>query len=122
MPDYAQEFFDFSPTIYLNCAYQGPFPRVTVQRIQQAIEIKNNPARMKPTHFFAIIESVRRRIADLVGAAESEIAITNSATQGIGYVASGLGLKAGDEVVIGAGNFPSNLFTWLHLRRLGVAV
>jgi len=122
MPDYAQDFFDFAPTTYLNCAYQGPFPRVTVQRIQQAIELKNNPARMKSSHFFSIIESVRRRMADLVGADVAEIAVTNSATQGIGYVASGLGLKAGDEVVICAGNFPSNLFTWLHLRRLGVVV
>jgi selenocysteine lyase/cysteine desulfurase len=122
MSDHAQDFFDFTPTIYLNCAYQGPFPRVTVQRIQQAIEMKNNPARMKSNHFFSIIETVRRRLADLVGADESEIAITNSATQGIGYVASGLDWKAGDEVVITAGNFPSNLFTWLHLRRLGVVV
>jgi selenocysteine lyase/cysteine desulfurase len=48
--------------------------------------------------------------------------LTNSATQGIGIVAGGLGLKPDDEVVVGDCNFPSNLFTWLHLRRLGVRV
>lgn len=122
MPDYSQDFSDFTPTTYLNCAYQGPFPKSTVQRIHEAIELKRDPVRMKPGHFFEITESVRSRVADLVGATSTEIAITNSATQGIGLVASGLGLKAGDEVVIGSGNFPSNLFTWLHLRRIGVVV
>jgi selenocysteine lyase/cysteine desulfurase len=122
MPEFSKEFFDFSPTIYLDCAYQGPFPRATVARIQEAIELKSNPTRMKSRHFFEITESVRRRAASLVGADLSGIAITNSATQGVSIVASGLGLKAGDDVVIGSGNFPSNLFTWLHLRRRGVGV
>jgi selenocysteine lyase/cysteine desulfurase len=122
MVDFAQEFFHFAPTIYLNCAYQGPFPRVTAERIRQAIELKCNPARLESHHFFDVTENVRRRLAELVGADPSEIALTNSATQGIALVANGLGLKAGDEVVISSDNFPSNLFTWLHLRRRGVHV
>lgn len=122
MADFAQEFFSFAPTIYLNCAYHGPFPRATVERIREAIELKCNPARMESHHFFDVTESVRRRLAELVNANPSEIALTNSATQGVGMVASGLGLKAEDEVVIASNNFPSNLFTWLHLRRLGVRV
>ena len=122
MPDFARAFFDFAPTIYLNCAYHGPFPRVTAERIRQAIELKCNPARLESHHFFDVTENVRMRLAELVGAETSEIALTNSATQGIALVANGLGLKAGDEVVIGSGNFPSNLFTWLHLRRRGVHV
>lgn len=122
MPNFAPEFFNFAPTIYLNCAYQGPFPRVTAERIRQAIELKVNPARMEPHHFFDVTENVRKRIAEMIGADTSEIALTNSATQGIAMVANGLCLKAGDEVIIGSGNFPSNLFTWLHLRRRGVQV
>jgi cysteine desulfurase/selenocysteine lyase len=122
MQDYSKEFFDFSPTIFLNCAYHGPFPRSTVERIHQAIELKCNPVRLGPHLFFETTETVRQRLAGLVGARPSEIALTNSATQGIGIVANGLGLKAGDEVVISSGNFPSNLFNWLHLRRRGVRV
>jgi len=122
MQDYRQEFFDLSPTIYLNCAYQGPFPRKTVARIQEAVELKCHPDRLEAPEYFDLPERVRTRIANLIGADPSEIALTNSATQGIGIVATGLGLKAGDEVVVSAGNFPSNLFTWLHLRRLGVKV
>lgn len=122
MPDFTQEFFNFAPTIYLNCAFQGPFPRVTAERIRQAIELKVNPARMESHHFFEVTENVRKRLAAIIGADSTEIALTNSATQGIAFVANGLGLKAGDDIVIGSDNFPSNLFTWLHLRRLGVHV
>jgi len=122
MQDYRQEFRDFAPTIYLDCAYQGPFPRTTVARLQEAIELKCHPERLEAPEYFRLPERVRGRLANLVGADPSEIALTNSATQGIGIVAAGLGLAAGDEVVIASRNFPANLFTWLHLRRLGVRV
>ncbi len=122
MRDYRQEFPDFSPTIYLDCAYQGPFPRATVARIEQAIQLKCHPERLGPSEYFALPDRVRGHLARLVGADSSEIALTNSATQGVGIVAAGLRFEPGDEVVIASSNFPSNLFTWLHLRRLGVRV
>jgi len=122
MPDYRQAFPDFAPTVYLDCAYQGPFPLATVERLQQAIELKCHPERLAAPEYFSLPDRVREHIASLVGADPTEIALTNSVTQGIGVVATGLGLKAGDEVVVATTNFPSNLFTWLHLRRLGVRV
>ncbi len=122
MRNYRQEFSDFSPLVYLDCSYQGPFPRVTVERIHQAIELKSHPDRLKAPEYFGLPARVRARIARLTGADAGEIAITTSATQGIGIAAAGLELGAGDEVVVASSNFPSNLFTWLHLRRKGVTV
>ena len=122
MRGYRQEFPDFSPTIYLDCAYQGPFPRATVVRLRQAIELKSNPVRLEAAEYFRLPERVRARIARLVGADPAEIALTSSATQGVGIVAAGLGLGPNAEVVVASSNFPSNLFTWLHLRRKGVNV
>jgi selenocysteine lyase/cysteine desulfurase len=122
MRDYRPDFFDFSPTVYLNCAYQGPFPRATAARIEQAVQLKCHPDRLHPQEYFDLPDRVRARFAKLVGADPQEIAITNSATQGIGIVATGLDLKAGDEIIISSRNFPANIFTWLHLRRRGVRV
>ena len=122
MRDYRPDFFDFSPTAYLNCAYQGPFPRATAARIEQAVQVKCQPDRLHPQEYFDLPDRVRARFAKLVGADPQEIAITNSATQGIGIVATGLDLKAGDEIIISSHNFPANIFTWLHLRRRGVTV
>jgi cysteine desulfurase/selenocysteine lyase len=122
MRDFRQDFQPFAPTIYLDCAYQGPFPRLAEERVQRAIQTKCHPDRLNPAEYFELPERVRNRFGRLIGADASEIALTNSATHGIGIVAAGLGLEAGDEVVITSRNFPSNLFTWLHLRRLGVRV
>ncbi len=122
MRDYRSDFPDFAPTVYLDCAYQGPFPRRAIARIQQAIELKSHPERMGSSEYFELPDRVRARLANMVGADASEIALTNSATQGVGVVAAGLDFEAGDEVVIASSNFPSNLFTWLHLQRKGVRV
>jgi selenocysteine lyase/cysteine desulfurase len=122
MPDYRSEFFDFGPVTYLNCAYHGPFPRVTAERIQSALELETNPSKLAVGHFFELRESIRGRLARIVGAGTDEIALVASATQGIGIVAGGLEFRPGDEVVISSANFPSNLFTWINLRRLGVRV
>jgi selenocysteine lyase/cysteine desulfurase len=122
MQNYKSDFPDFSPAIYLDCAYQGPFPLRTARRIQDAVELKLHPERLESPDYFDLPEHVRARLAALVGARPQEIALTNSATQGIGIVAAGLAFEEGDEVVIAEGNFPANLFTWLHLRRRGVRV
>lgn len=122
MPDYRRDFPEFGQTTYLDCAYQGPFPLATVERIHQAIELKCHPERLEAPAYFELPERVRKRLAGLIGARSSEIALTTSATQGIGIVVAGLDFGEGDEVVITSRNFPSNLFTWLHLRRLGVRV
>jgi len=122
MHDYRSDFQDFAPTIYLDSAYQGPFPRATVERIQHAIELKCHPERLVSAMYFDLPDRVRTRFAGLVGAHPSEIALTDSVTQGIGIVAAGLDFKAGDEVVVASSNFPSNLFSWIHLRRRGVEV
>lgn len=122
MHDYRSDFPNFAPTTYLDCAYQGPFPCRTVAHIQQAVELKCHPERMRSAEYFDLPDRVRASLARLVGADPSEIALVNSATQGIGIVLVGLGFKPGDEVVVASSNFPSNLFSWIHLRRRGVRV
>jgi selenocysteine lyase/cysteine desulfurase len=122
MTNYRDAFPDFSPTVYLDCAYQGPFPLATGERVREALELKLHPDRLTSPDYFELPERVRARLARLLGAEPAEIALTSSATQGIGIVAAGLKLEPGDEVVIAESNFPANLFSWLHLRRLGVRV
>ncbi len=122
MRDYRTEFADFGATTYLNCAYQGVFPLAAAARAHDAIELKCHPERMDPAEYFDLPQRVRNHLANIVGSDESEIALTGGATQGIGVVAAGLRLEPGDEVIVASTNFPSNLFTWLHMRRTGVRV
>src|SRR5205814_8253801 len=82
--NYRRDFADFSPVVYLNCAYQGPFPRATVARIHESCDLKSHPDRLGESDYFDLPQRVRARLARLVGADAGEIALTNSATQGIG--------------------------------------
>jgi selenocysteine lyase/cysteine desulfurase len=67
-------------------------------------------------------ESVRRNLAQLIGAGPNEIAFVGSTSEGISIVASGLDWKEGDNVVIPDVEFPSNVYPWLNLKRRGVKV
>jgi selenocysteine lyase/cysteine desulfurase len=122
MTDYRTHFADFGETIYLNCSYQGAFPLSAVAHGHEAIDLKARPYLIDGGEYFGLPERIRGHLAAIIGCNEKEIALTSGATQGVGVVASGLQLGPEDEVLVAADNFPSNLFTWLHMRRKGVRV
>lgn len=66
------------------------------------------------------LKATRLAAAELIGADTNEIALVPNTTAGINYVAEGLDWQEGDNVVTLDDEFPSNLFPWLHLERLGV--
>ncbi|MCG6155988.1 aminotransferase class V-fold PLP-dependent enzyme [Rubinisphaera margarita] len=66
------------------------------------------------------IEKTRRTAAALINAEREELALTHSTTEGINFVAEGYPWKAGDNVVIPVGEFPTNVFPWMLLKAQGV--
>lgn len=66
------------------------------------------------------IEGVRASAAKLLNAAEDEIALVRSTTEGINLVAEGFPWREGDNVVVPDAEFPSNLYPWMHLASRGV--
>ena len=68
----------------------------------------------------ARIEEIRATAARLVGAEQDEIALVPNTTAGINYVAEGLPWKSGDNLIVVAGEFPSNLYPWMNLACRGV--
>jgi selenocysteine lyase/cysteine desulfurase len=65
---------------------------------------------------------VRRLAAQILNAADDEIAIINNTTHGITLVAEGFPWQAGDNVVTLENEFPSNLYPWMNLANRGVEV
>ena len=108
--------------VYLNCANLGPIPRVAVEATRRALDLKTNPHLIDDRSFYAVPDDFRRAVAQLVGAAPSDIAVTDSTTFGIMLVVNGLDWQAGDQVAITARNFPANRFPWQWLERRGVEV
>lgn len=120
--DWREEFWDLENRVYLDCAAQGPFPRVTIRAVQQALEYKKYPERHSHEIYFELPNQTRGALAQLIGAKPSEIALTCGASDGVNAVARGLAWKAGDEIVLPVGEFPANYFPWKHLERRGVSV
>lgn len=66
------------------------------------------------------MEQTRRLAATLIGAEADEIALVPNTTTGICLVAEGYPWKDGDNVVLPANEFPTNLYPWLNLESRGV--
>lgn len=76
----------------------------------------------RPHVFQLSLDQARALIAPLIGAGAGEIALVPNTTAGVATVANGIDWQPGDNVVLPARQFPSNVYPWLALRRRGVEV
>lgn len=87
---------------YLNAGGAGPLPRCTVTAIQAAAEHALGQGRGSLSEYLAIEEArahLRSQLADLIGGAASEIALTTSVTSGLCQTIWGLDWREGDEAI-----------------------
>jgi selenocysteine lyase/cysteine desulfurase len=66
------------------------------------------------------VDQTRRRAARLIGAQSEEIALVANTTAGVNLVAEGFPWRSGDNVVVPANEFPTNLYPWMQLAGQGV--
>lgn len=120
--DYRADFHDFGGVVYLNCAFHGAMPRVATRAVEEALRLKKTPHLIRDEDHFDVPDAFRSAVAELIGAEAVDVAVTDSATQGVMILVAGLDWREGDEVVLPAGEFPANLFPWRSLERRGVTV
>jgi selenocysteine lyase/cysteine desulfurase len=85
--------------IFLNSAYIAPTPRAVVAASQEYVQGKSARP-MQLNALMATNEAVRTQFAKIVKAAPEEIGLLNSTGEGESVIANGIGLTAGDNVVI----------------------
>ncbi len=61
-------------------------------------------------------EEAHRKVAKFIGATPKELIFTKNTTEGINLVASGIGLKRGDKVVVSLWEHHSNLLPWIRVK------
>jgi selenocysteine lyase/cysteine desulfurase len=82
---------------FMNNGTEGPVPRVVIEANERYFrEIAENPSN---NYRREELDVVRGQLANFVGAAPEEIAVTRSTTEGMNIFARGLDWKAGDEVI-----------------------
>jgi selenocysteine lyase/cysteine desulfurase len=110
--------------IYLNAANVCPASRIVLDLYVTLLrDFQANPSFQNRDKYRPMRETVRSRVAALLGVSADEVAITRNTSEGTNLVVRGIPLKPGDEVVITDHNHPSNNESWkLRARREGLVV
>jgi selenocysteine lyase/cysteine desulfurase len=111
--------FLFAPgLVYLQTASLGPTPKPVIDRTLAAWrELELNPTLYGYGALEQAMEDVRAGAAAFVGAAKEEIVLTGSTTEGMNWVAQGLGLRAGDHVLTTDQEHPGGRACWDYVAR-----
>ncbi len=78
---------------------------------------KGQPYKINDAASYAGAEDIRSRFAGLIGATSDDIAIHPSAAYGISTAAKNIKPAAGSRILMIEGQFPSNVYAWLHLAK-----
>jgi selenocysteine lyase/cysteine desulfurase len=101
---------------YLNSAYIAPIPRAVVAAGTQFLEDKSRRPLVVDDDLLAADERLRGQFARLVNATPDEIGILFSTAEGENIIAHGLGLAAGDNVVIDELHYPTEFVLYRALE------
>ena len=113
--------------VYLNNGTVGSSPRPVLRAIFDAYRQTEQMAQQDPEDYpiwgYASWNEYRDPLAAFVGATRDEIAIVRNATEANNYIANGLEMKAGDEVLMSDQEHPGGQEPWLlRAKRYGVVV
>ncbi|MBI2686267.1 MAG: aminotransferase class V-fold PLP-dependent enzyme [Acidobacteria bacterium] len=109
---------------FLNNGSLGVAPKPVVAAVERYLE-KSATLDMDeyPRWGYEKMEAHRTALAEYIGCPVAELALTHNATEAMGIVASGLDLKAGDEVLMTDQEHPSGRGAWLvRQARHGIQV
>jgi selenocysteine lyase/cysteine desulfurase len=108
---------------YANHAAISPWPRVTADAVSQFARENAESGPMKYGQWMLNETRLRRRLATLLNAhSPDDIALLKNTSEGVSTVAAGIDWRAGDNLVIPEGEFPSNHLAWQNLQNKGVEV
>ncbi|ELY54435.1 class V aminotransferase [Natronococcus amylolyticus DSM 10524] len=105
---------------YFNTGAGGPSPRRVVEAAESALQSHEYEAPVEEGMYVAAGEShdeTKPAVADLLGASEAEVALTQSTTDGINRVAGALDWDADDVVVRTDLEHAAGILPWRRLER-----
>ncbi len=105
---------------YLNSAYMGPLPSPAFEVGVAALRARAVPSGLAPVDFFEPAERTRSLCAQLVHADAQHLAFVPTVAAGMAVVAHNLAPRRGQNVVMLADQFPSNVYPWHRWRDDGV--
>ena len=110
------------PALHLDHAGVSPWPdRTREALVEWAGKAATDPIGTSYAGYLRA-DQVRAELADWLGVTAQEICYTRNTTEGLTLVAEGFPWQPGDNVVVPADEYPTNLHPWRHLQSRGVFV
>ena len=122
-----KQFLIPADEIYLNNGTVGSSPRPVLRAIFEAYDKTEQMAQTDPEDYpiwgYASWNEYRDPLAAFVGATRDEIALVRNATEANNYIANGVDMKAGDEVLMSDQEHPGGEQPWqLRAKRYGIVI
>jgi selenocysteine lyase/cysteine desulfurase len=122
-----KQFLIPADMVYLNNGTVGSSPAPVLRAVFQGYEEAEKLSRTDPEDYpiwgYAAWNEFRDPLAAFVGCKRDEIALLRNATEANSYIANGIDLKAGDEVLMTDQEHPGGEQPWqLRARRYGVVI
>lgn len=113
-----RDLFEIPPEVtYLNCGFISPLLRAAREAGEAGVARKSRPWEIRPADFFGETEVARELFAALCGGDAEGVAIIPSVSYGMAVAAANLTVAAGQELLVLAEQFPSNVYPWRELAR-----
>jgi selenocysteine lyase/cysteine desulfurase len=122
-----QQFLIPSDAVYLNNGTVGSSPRPVLQAVFDAYRDTERMVQDDPEDYpiwgYGPWNEYRDPLAAFVGCNRDELALLRNATEANNYIANGIDMKAGDEVLMTDQEHPGGEHPWdLRAKRYGIVV
>jgi len=109
--------------IMMNNGTVGPMPKPVFHTLMKYFRVQVT----NPFDVYAFIprkkEEVRTKLAQFIHASPDEVIITRNTTEGMNFVANGLDMEEGDEVLLSTMEHPGGTHPWrLKEKRFGIKI
>lgn len=104
---------------YFNAAAESLLPAVAADAVAASARRQCDGGVFSWTQDMRVVDSARRALAKLIGAAPEDVAFVGNTSEAIARVADGLDWNDGDEVVLGDLEYPANVYPWACQRPRG---
>ena len=109
--------------IMMNNGTCGPMPKPVFNTLVRCFRVQATNPYDVYNYFPTLREEVRRKLATFVNASPDEIAVTRNTTEGMNFIANGLDLQPGDEVIMSSMEHPGGTNPWrLKAERYGITI
>lgn len=108
--------------IYCNNAAVAPLPVSTAEMLAEFTSEYCRFGSLAYPEWMERVDAIRLDYADFLNADKDEIAFVKNTSTGLSFFAGGFDFQPGDEVIVFAHEFPSNIYPWLALEKKGVVV